>query len=396
MASGKASQCYSYSVANLRGLSKQDTVQVRHRYGGRLEVENIALTVERGYIKLHRTLTEHPIYRCPIKSSIWSHLLLSATHKPHKTRLGASTITLQPGQLITGRRQILRDCFDQVLVKVTEDHVRGALKYMQREGMIDVHGTRKGSIITITNWSKYQTEVDEPAENLDCFEQCLVPPHIPNISPPPVPPHETGLEATEYMGFMSSGGVPISPEVFHDSPAGFPTIQEYKNTELSKDNSIPQPPGYFPMPGQRRTLAAASEPLSSYPPKFEQVWKLWKELGRKGRDDKQAACLEVVNRIGEGHTVQELLNGVKRYFRYCQQRGSIGSCYIMTAARFFGSEKKFTDHWGQNTGPAKPSGQTRRAADYSSSDQGKTGQMDRREARAKVTAAVMNIEDTDW
>ena len=60
-----------------------------------------------GWIKLHRKLLDNPIV---MKDSeylaVWIYLLLNASHAEYPVLFGGKKITLQPGQLITGRKSI--------------------------------------------------------------------------------------------------------------------------------------------------------------------------------------------------------------------------------------------------------------------------------------------------
>ena len=57
-----------------------------------------------GWIKVHRKILENPIV-CKDSDyfSVWTYLLLNATHKEIPAVFKGKKILLQPGQLITGR-----------------------------------------------------------------------------------------------------------------------------------------------------------------------------------------------------------------------------------------------------------------------------------------------------
>ena len=63
-----------------------------------------------GYIKLHRKILDNPLV---MKSSdhfaLWMYLLLNAAHKKYDTLIGSERVTLNPGQLVTGRKKIAKD-----------------------------------------------------------------------------------------------------------------------------------------------------------------------------------------------------------------------------------------------------------------------------------------------
>lgn len=61
---------------------------------------------DRGWVKLHRRLLEHPRRRDPDWVAIWIHLLLNATHQPYRVNFDGRIVELQPGQLVSGRLAI--------------------------------------------------------------------------------------------------------------------------------------------------------------------------------------------------------------------------------------------------------------------------------------------------
>ena len=60
-----------------------------------------------GWIKMHRKILDNPII-CKDSDylSVWIYLLLNATHKEIPAIFKGQKITLQKGQLITGRKSI--------------------------------------------------------------------------------------------------------------------------------------------------------------------------------------------------------------------------------------------------------------------------------------------------
>tara|TARA_Y100000593_G_scaffold87999_1_gene169505 strand:- start:3602 stop:4468 length:867 start_codon:yes stop_codon:yes gene_type:complete len=104
-----------------------------------------------GYIKLHRKILENPIV---MKSNdhlaVWMYLLLNATHKSYDTILEGRRITLQPGQLITGRK-VISKC-----LKINESKIQRILKTFKIEQQIEQQTNPRCRLISIVNWSEYQ------------------------------------------------------------------------------------------------------------------------------------------------------------------------------------------------------------------------------------------------
>ena len=106
---------------------------------------------DNGWIKIHRKIWESPVVTKDLAHlGVWIWLLTHATHKPHDTLLGGKRITLQPGQLVTGRKVIASE------LRVNESLVRRILNEFKTDQQIDQQSTNHGSLITIKNWHRYQ------------------------------------------------------------------------------------------------------------------------------------------------------------------------------------------------------------------------------------------------
>lgn len=105
-----------------------------------------------GYIKLHRKILENPIV-CKDSEyfAIWSYLLLNATHKEYQSLFKGEKITLQPGQLITGRKVI------STKFNISESKVQRVLKKLEIEQQIEQQTSNENRLITIVQWHEYQT-----------------------------------------------------------------------------------------------------------------------------------------------------------------------------------------------------------------------------------------------
>lgn len=109
-----------------------------------------------GWIKIHRKMLANPVvFKDPDHLAVWMYLLLSASHKKHKTLFGGKPIFLEAGQLITGRKKISE------ATGVNPSKVKRILNLFKTDQQIDQQATRYGSIITILEWDKYQ-ENDQP------------------------------------------------------------------------------------------------------------------------------------------------------------------------------------------------------------------------------------------
>ncbi|MEW6159008.1 MAG: hypothetical protein AB1813_16410, partial [Verrucomicrobiota bacterium] len=87
---------------------------------------------QNGWIKLHRKLADHPMY-CHDSEwvHLWVHLLICATHRSRRVMFGGQEITLQPGQLTTGRLRLAKE------TGIHEQKVKRILTRLKQSGQID-------------------------------------------------------------------------------------------------------------------------------------------------------------------------------------------------------------------------------------------------------------------
>ena len=104
-----------------------------------------------GYIKLHRKILDNPLV---MKSSdhfaLWMYLLLNAAHKKYDTLIGSERVTLNPGQLVTGRKKIAKD------LKINESKVQRILKLFENCQQIEQQMNNLCRVISILKWDDYQ------------------------------------------------------------------------------------------------------------------------------------------------------------------------------------------------------------------------------------------------
>jgi len=106
--------------------------------------------MHRGYIKIWRKFADNPRFNDPQYLAVWIWLLLLATHKPIEKVFKGKTITLQPGQLITGRT------FLSQKTGVNRSKIERILQTMKIEHQIEQQTSNKNRLISICNWKLYQ------------------------------------------------------------------------------------------------------------------------------------------------------------------------------------------------------------------------------------------------
>lgn len=106
-----------------------------------------------GWIKLHRSLLDWQWYGDKNTVLLFIHLLLKANHKANKWR----GIEVSRGQLITGLQALSEQ------TGLTFQEVRTALSKLENSHTINKQSNKQHTLITITNYDKYQT--DDPESN---------------------------------------------------------------------------------------------------------------------------------------------------------------------------------------------------------------------------------------
>lgn len=105
---------------------------------------------QKGWIKLHRKITENWIYEDRDMLFYWIDILLMVNHKAKKYPYHKKTITILPGQKLTSRRKLA------VRWKLDKDTVGTVLDTFQKEGMIHFENRYNGTLVTVDNYGLYQ------------------------------------------------------------------------------------------------------------------------------------------------------------------------------------------------------------------------------------------------
>jgi len=96
----------------------------------------------------------------------------------------------------------------------------------------------------------------------------------------------------------------------------------------------------------------------SFTTDFENAWEVYPR--RNGSNPKGEAFRAWNARLREGHTAEEMLQGLRRFAAWCDAHGKTGTETVMQARRFFGPEKEFTGPWTVSA-PKMPKQEVRRA-----------------------------------
>ena len=113
---------------------------------------------EIGYIKLWRQMRENPtVYKDADHIAVWVELLFLAQFHPYDAMFNGKRITLQPGQLITGRKKLAAK------LHISESKVQRILKCFENEHMIEQRTDHQCRLISIVSWNLYQRS-EHPSE----------------------------------------------------------------------------------------------------------------------------------------------------------------------------------------------------------------------------------------
>lgn len=80
-----------------------------------------------------------------------------------------------------------------------------------------------------------------------------------------------------------------------------------------------------------------------YPEMFEALWSHYPK--RIGNNPKRKAFNAYNARIKQGNTHQDMIDGLKRYKRFCEVSGTINTSYVMHASTFLGLDENFLEEW---------------------------------------------------
>jgi len=114
-----------------------------------------------GWIKLYRKMSDWEWSTKPETSHLFIHLLLSANHKDGLWR----GVKIPAGSFVTGRKSL------SIKTGLSEQKIRTALKHLKSTNELTIQSTNEYSIISITNWEKYQDNAQRPTSNQPAINQ---------------------------------------------------------------------------------------------------------------------------------------------------------------------------------------------------------------------------------
>jgi len=105
-----------------------------------------------GWVKLYRQSIEHEWLKNHKLWAFWSYCLLKASHKEYTAMIGFQRVEIKSGQFIFGRSKTSEE------LNMSEQNIRTCIGKLKSAGNITIKSTNKYSIVTLTNWEKFQGE----------------------------------------------------------------------------------------------------------------------------------------------------------------------------------------------------------------------------------------------
>jgi len=79
--------------------------------------------------------------------------------------------------------------------------------------------------------------------------------------------------------------------------------------------------------------------------------KAWAEYPKRDGSNPKAAAQKCWNaRLKEGVTVEQMVSGIMRYRAYCVGKETVGTAFVMQAARFLGTNREYEADWAAPAG----------------------------------------------
>ena len=108
--------------------------------------------MQNGWIKLHRKLLDSAVFQNAKLLKVFLWALLKAAHKEHEVLVGRQIVRLKPGQFIFGRNAAAAE------LNMAPSTVYDYILLLQSGGTISIKSGNKFSVVTVENWSLYQSE----------------------------------------------------------------------------------------------------------------------------------------------------------------------------------------------------------------------------------------------
>lgn len=122
---------------------------------------------DEGWIKLYRKIKKSFVWSNPYQLKLWILILTKASHQPTKFIFNGQEMSLNSGQLVTGRAALTSEMNEGVKPAqlVNSAFVWRTLKKFESAEMLHIESTTRYSVITVLNWDGYQQSEQLPHNN---------------------------------------------------------------------------------------------------------------------------------------------------------------------------------------------------------------------------------------
>lgn len=250
-----------------------------------------------GFFKVHRKIFESDLWPNKNASRLFLYLLGHAAWKPLKTDARYQSVTLEPGDVLTGLHRLAADC------ALTVREVRNAIVCLKRANRITVKATNRFSVISVINWDLYQNVSDQKGKQ--------------------EPVGEGKQKGKQRASRGQAEG----------------NIEEVKNLSIKEkpiDPSAGAPGPPAPIPQEVKTRG--KKPKKEYPQDVRDVYQAYAENIVNMPEKEADALRNIAARIRDGHTPEQLIGAVERYYK--KRQGNLDA-FPYHANNFFGRKAFF-------------------------------------------------------
>lgn len=106
--------------------------------------------MDEGWIKLHRAIRKNWIWEDPLKLKWWLDILLQANHQERKILIGNEIVLIERGSFHTSTVKLSERW------SVDRKTVKKFLELLQKDNMITLKTSKKGTTLKISNYKDYQ------------------------------------------------------------------------------------------------------------------------------------------------------------------------------------------------------------------------------------------------
>ena len=111
--------------------------------------------MQKGWIKVHRSLLLSDIFQNEKLLKVFMYCLLKASHQEHEVLVGLRQVKLQPGQFVFGRKKAAHE------LDMKESTVWKYMKVLEGIRSITLNSNNKFTLVTVDNWGFYQFDEGE-------------------------------------------------------------------------------------------------------------------------------------------------------------------------------------------------------------------------------------------